>query len=237
MLINIDVKGLEIVCAAELSKDKILCREILDGVDIHEVNRETFNLPTRLVSKVFKFRMIFGGGAYSYAHDIAFMHVSKSEKFWQDVIDEYYKKYNGIETWHQSQIEKAKSTQRLEIPSGRYFPFSPEPSFSGFKWPITKIKNYPVQGFGADLVKLARLEANRLLNEAAIEAILVSTVHDSLVADAPSKNLDPVAKILLQSVESVPALCKKVWNYDFSLPLTAEVQYGPNKRDMQDYKF
>lgn len=65
----------------------------------------------------------------------------------------------------------------------------------------------------------------------------MSTIHDSIVVDTPSKNLDVVAKLLLQSVERVPELCKQVWDYDFSLPLTAEVQYGPNKGTMQDYKF
>lgn len=81
------------------------------------------------------------------------------------------------------------------------------------------------------------MEANKLLEASGIEALLVSTIHDSIIVDTPSKNLDAVAKILLQSVESVPALCKRVWDYDFGLPLTAEVQYGPNKKEMLDYSF
>lgn len=77
-----------------------------------------------------------------------------------------------------------------------------------------------------------------MLNESGLkDVLLVCTIHDSIVVDTPSHNLDAVAKILLQSVQSVPALCKKVWDYDFDLPLTAEVQYGPNKGTMQDYRF
>lgn len=181
--------------------------------------------------------LIYGGSAYSYANDSDFMGVSTSEQFWQDVIDRYYEKYSGIANWHNEIVEEAKRNKRLEIPSGRYYPFNPEPSYNGFKWPITKIKNYPVQGFGADLVKLARLEAKKNLRDSGLEALLVSTIHDSIVVDTPSKNLDAVSKILLDAVESVPTLCKKVWDYNFDLPLTAEIQYGHNKRDMQDYKF
>lgn len=148
MLINVDVKGLEVVVAAQLSGDKVLSQEIIDKVDIHEGNRDRFKLgegkPGRLVAKVFKFRLIYGGSAYSYAHDNDFTGVSDSEQFWQGVIDEYYKKYYGIEAWHKQIIEEAKAKKRLEIPSGRYYPFAPEPSYNGFKWPITKIKNYPV---------------------------------------------------------------------------------------------
>lgn len=60
MLINVDVKGLEVVVAAELSGDRVLKQEIKDKVDIHDENRRAFGLgdgkPGRLVAKIFKFR-------------------------------------------------------------------------------------------------------------------------------------------------------------------------------------
>ncbi len=60
MLINCDVKGLEVVVAAQLSGDPVLCQEILERVDIHDANRVRFGLgegkPGRLVAKIFKFR-------------------------------------------------------------------------------------------------------------------------------------------------------------------------------------
>lgn len=84
---------------------------------------------------------------------------------------------------------------------------------------------------------LARLEARRRLREARIVCDLISTIHDSIVADTPSENVELVGKILFDSIEAVPALCKKVFDYDFSLPLTSEVQYGPNKKDMKELTF
>jgi DNA polymerase I len=252
-LVNADVKSLEVVVAAELSGDKILRQEIIDKVDIHDVNRLRFGLggkprypgetqaeedariAGRLIAKIFKFRLIYGGSAYSYAHDSDFMGVSTSEKFWQGIIDEYYDKYQGIRKWHTTLIETAMRNGRLEIPSGRYFPITPD--YKKFNpWPETIIKNYPVQGFGADLVMLARLQAKRLLRESALvrQAMLISTIHDSIVADAPDEEVNEVGRILNQAVEDVPRLCKEVFGYEFSLPLTAEVQYGPNKKDMRD---
>jgi DNA polymerase I-like protein with 3'-5' exonuclease and polymerase domains len=242
ILVNCDVKGLEVVVAAELSGDKILKQEIIDKVDIHERNRDHFKLgagkPGRLVAKIFKFRLIYGGSAYSYAHDSDFMGVSTSEKFWQNVIDEYYEKYKGIKSWHSNLIATAMRDGQLEIPSGRIYPITPnyqkrEP------WPHTIIKNYPVQGFGADLVMLARLQASKLLREAvgvnvSTKSVLISTIHDSIVADCPEDEVEAVGRILNQAVEDVPRLCKQVFDYDFSLPLTAEVQYGPNKKDLKD---
>ena len=139
---------LEVVCAAQLSGDEVLCKEILDGEDIHGNNQVAFGLGEgkagRLIAKIFKFRLIYGGQAYSYANDPDFIHVSRSQDFWQDVIDKYYNKYKGIRKWHDQLVIEAQTTGRLLIPSGRYFPITPD-----FKkrepWPLTIIKNYPVE--------------------------------------------------------------------------------------------
>jgi DNA polymerase-1 len=243
MLINCDVKGLEVVVAAELSGDPVLKQEIIDKVDIHDSNRVAFGLgdgkPGRLVAKIFKFRLIYGGSAYSYANDPDFAGVDVGRKrrivFWQDVIDAYYSKYKGIATWHSHLLEVVKRQGYIEIPSGRFYAFEPEFKYGDWKWPLTTIKNYPVQGFGADLVMLARIEAYRLLRQSAMTFCIVGTIHDSIIVDTPKENLDKVAAILKQAVESVPSLCKKHFDYPFSLPLTCEIQFGPNKLDMVDY--
>lgn len=239
MLINVDVKSLEIVVAAFLSGDEVMRQELFDRADIHENNRLKFNLPTRLVAKLFVFRLIYGGSAYSYANDPEFKDVSTSVEFWQEVIDAYYAKYRGMANWHKGLIEQVKRDKKYTLPSGRYFPFMPEKGYGGFEWPITKIKNYPCQGFGADLVMLARLNMRRSIIAADLQedVLLVSTVHDSIVVDARTEYSDWAARELLASVENVPALCKQVWGCNFDLPLTGEVQYGMNKGEMSDYKF
>jgi DNA polymerase I-like protein with 3'-5' exonuclease and polymerase domains len=233
LLINADVSGLEVVVAAELSQDKVLCQEVRERQNIHLNNQTAFGLPSRLIAKIFKFRLIYGGSAYSYANDSDFMAVSADQKYWQNVIDEYYKKYSGIKLWHDQIIRDAQKDGRLTIPSGRFFPIVPDYTKRD-PWPLTVIKNYPVQGFGADLVMLARLEARKKLIEADIEALLISTIHDSIVADCPKKNAEQVGKILFESIKAVPALCKQVFGYEFSLPLTSEVQWGMNKKEMVD---
>jgi DNA polymerase-1 len=237
MLINADVKGLEVVVAAQLSGDKVLCKEIIDKEDIHGNNQRAFNLGEgkegRLIAKIFKFRLIYGGSAYSYAHDPDFSTVGLDEKGWQGVIDAYYQKYQGIGRWHKELILEAQTNGRLVIPSGRYYPITPNYQKRD-PWPLTIIKNYPVQGFGADLVKLARLRANQLLDEAGLEADLVCTIHDSIVVDTPSKNCYTISMLLKKAIEDVPNICKQVWGYDFSLPLTCEIQAGPNKADMEE---
>lgn len=236
MLINADFKSLEIVVAGELSKDKVLAKELIEKQDIHLNNQNAFGLPSRLIAKVFGFRLLYGGSAYSYANDPDFQVVSTSQQFWQEVIDKYYAKYQGIARWHQELIREAQSTGKIEIFTGRYFPIEPDYR-KREPWPLTIIKNYPVQSAGADLVMLARLEANKRLKASGLEYKLISTIHDSIVADAPEYCAKEVGTILYDSIEYVPTLCKQVFGYEFKLPLTSGVQIGPNKKDMVEIKF
>jgi len=239
-LVNCDVKGLEVVVAAQLSGDVTLCKEIIDRVDIHETNRDAFKLgegkPGRLVAKVFKFRLIYGGSAYSYAADPDFRQVSTSQEFWQNVIDAYYDKYKGIAKWHKSLILEAQTNGRITIPSGRYYPIVPDYAKRD-PWPLTVIKNYPVQGFGAELVMLARLRCSQLIRASGLEAKLVGSIHDSIVTDCPTSEVSQVANILKQSVEEIPLYVKRLWNYEFKLPMTCEVTYGQNKKDQIPFVF
>lgn len=120
-------------------------QELIDGLDVHGSNQEAFNLPTRLIAKTFVFRLIYGGSAYSYAHDPDFMPVSKSERYWQQVIDKFYSKYKDIAQWHESIVREVTLTKKLTTPTGRQFTFEPTKNYRGdMKWPITQIKNYPV---------------------------------------------------------------------------------------------
>lgn len=230
MLINADFKGLEIVTAAELSRDEVLCQELILGEDIHSNNQNAFKLPSRLIAKVLKFRILYGGSAWSFANDPDFTSVSRSEKYWQEVIDNYYIKYKGIKSWHDSLLMTVMRTGYIEIPSGRYFPYKKD----GYRWPLTTIKNYAVQGMGADLVKLARIDFYNKLIDSGLEGLFVGTIHDSLVVDTPEKNVYNISRMLKDSIESVPKLCKEHWDYDFNLPLTCEIMVGKNKKDMEE---
>lgn len=222
--------------AADLSRDKVLSEEIWDKQDIHENNRIAFNLPDRKVSKGFKFKLLYGASAYGFANDISFFDVSRSEKYWQDVIDNYYAKYYGIAAWHKNQVKRAQTDRFLEIPSGRYFPINPIINLGRVKWPETIIKNYPVQGYGADLVKLARIEAARRVREELKQTKMICTVHDSLVADSPDDEWEHCAKILYESIAKIPELCYTIYNAKFSLPITSEILVGKNKNQMEEYK-
>lgn len=235
MLINGDVKSLEVVVAAELAQDKTLIGEILEKLDTHADNQNRFGFPSRIIAKRFIFKLLYGATAYGYTTDSDFLEVGYSQTHWQEVIDQFYTKYHGIYKWHQKLLRQVQENNGIiDVPSGRFYKFDPDYS-KREPWPLTQIKNYPVQGFGADLVMLARIEFFKRFKESGLEGYFIQTIHDSLVADVPSKNVAPVAKMLQEAVAKVPELCYNRWNYKFSLPMTSEVLVGPNKFDMKEY--
>lgn len=154
ILIEADFVQLEICVAAFLSQDPVLLKELNDGQDLHENNKGLFKLPSRLEAKKFIFRMLYGGSAYSYANDPEFQHVSKSKHYWQRAIDKFYEKYAGIAKWHEELIKEVIENGCYYGPTARRFTFT---GLDSGRIPDTDIKNYIVQGTGADILQLARI--------------------------------------------------------------------------------
>lgn len=56
MLIACDASQLEWRTVLELCRDPVGIQEILDKADVHSLNEHAFNLPSRLIAKIYLFR-------------------------------------------------------------------------------------------------------------------------------------------------------------------------------------
>lgn len=235
MIYNGDAKGLEVVCAAYLSQDKVLMQELLDGVDIHGTNQKVFGFPEgkagRLVAKVLKFRILYGGTEYSFAQDPDFTVVSSNVKFWKKVIEQYYEKYKGLAEWHTKLIQEATTTGQIKMCTGRVYEYGLTPRG---EWPITQIKNFPVQGFGADIMAIVRVALYKRFKARHIPGVFVSTVHDSIVIDAPASSKDAIVALFYEVFADTPRLFKQWFGLEFNLPLNVEISIGPNMADLTE---
>lgn len=234
MLLQADAKALEWVCASYLSQDKTAYEEIWNNIDQHTDNQNRFGLPSRLIAKTFVFRLIYGGSAYSYANDPNFTNVSKSESFWQEVIDAFYQKYSGLAKWHKDVVASVMRDRELVMPTGRVYKYEPEIKYGKVKWPRTKILNYPVQGLGADLMAIARVSlSNRLKDKDGIK--LINTVHDSIILDFDSKIWDnnSIVSLVDKCFTDIPANFEKLFGVNFNLPMRVECQVGPSWGNME----
>lgn len=235
MIIQADVKGLEVVCAAWLSQDRVLYQELNENVDIHQANQDAFGLPNRLIAKILKFRTIYGGNEYSFANDPDFTPVSSSTKYWKKVLEKYFAKYYGLAAWHQKMCAQVGKTGELVTPLGRTYKWDCM-KFGSFKVPDTQVKNYPVQGTGADVVSVARVLLHRRWKNANISGALVNTVHDSIVADVEKKDVDKTVTLMYNVFRDVPRNINNIFGVHFNLETKVEILVGQDMYNLFEYK-
>lgn len=208
-----------------------------DKNDIHTANQQAFNLPSRLIAKVFLFRWIYRGSAFAYSKDPDFTPVSKSVDFWQNVIDKYYSKYKEIERTHMRFIKEATTNKKIISPFGREYTFYPTKNFRGeLKFSENDITNWPNQGCGADVMAVARIAAFQRAKRLGLKGLFISTVHDSIVADVPQEEVAIWCELFSNVFKDLPALISKAFDVNWNVPMVGEISVGPNMKELVEVK-
>lgn len=246
MLTAYDAKQLEWRAVAHLSEDKVALEEVKDSsIDFHSDNQARFKLPSRLVAKVFLFRNIYcpwwnvDKTAYAYSVDNDFKHVG-GRKFWRDVIDKFYTKYDGIYQYHKKLKSMVTSNGYIENPTGRIYEFEPKIYNGEIKWPDNDIVNYPVQGFSADLMQIIRISAFNRLKEYREQqrCLFVNTVHDNLVLDI-NGNIHlakEISEIVKGSFQDCGKNYQKLYGKELLVPMDCDAKVGINYLWMHEIK-
>lgn len=224
MKLSCDASALEWNVAVFLSQDTTGIEEILNQYDIHERNRAYFGLPERRIAKIFLFRLIYGGSAWSYANDPDFNGVSRDPKFWQGIIDATYAKYRGLQRWHNQLMADVCRDGFYESVSGRIYRFQPyKKSYGAWEWPRTTILNYPVQGLAAEIIMLARIELHKRFKAKGYKSLLINTIHDSIEVDALEEEWYNIYIDMKQVYEELPQTFERNFGVPYNLPLRCEV--------------
>lgn len=232
-ILQVDASQLEWRCAAELSQDETAIQEIVNGDDTHSLNQTAFVLPSRLIAKIYLFRTIFRGSGWAFANDNDFLHVSSDPRYWDQVNEKFYAKYNGLDGCHQRWCQLVLAGKPIVGPLGREWLIPLKRANGDFKIPWTILSNYPVQGTGADIMAIARVSAHRRIVAAGIQCKLISTVHDSIVVDCHSADLQRIADIFYQVFDDLISNIKRLFGYEWKTPLACECKFGVNLKDMQ----
>lgn len=234
MLVQVDASQLEWRVLLELSRDEIGIQEVLSGADTHSLNQAAFDLPSRLIAKIYLFRTIYRGSGWAFAHDPAFSHVSSDPKFWDGIGEKFYNKYSGINECHIHWCKLVTSGKGLVGPFGREWVVPMGRDYRGeLKIPWTTLTNYPVQGTGADVMMIARVSFARRLRASGIPALLISTIHDSIVVDVEQKYVHQIARLFYEVFSDLISNIKRCFGYDWVVPLGCEVKYGPDMKNMK----
>ena len=84
--------------------------------------------------------------------------------------------------------------------------------------------NTPLQGTAADLIKLAMIRIDAELRRRDLRSKMLLQVHDELVFEVPTSEVDTMKLLVAQQMENV---------HELKVPLKVDVGTGPNWRDLE----
>lgn len=255
-MLELDYSQLEMVALAYIANDQQLIDDINNGRDMHrELYKEMYGrYPTDKERKPFKrfsFLLVYGGGATTL---MAQSGCDKRTAY--RFIDTFYKRYRGVKDYHERIVKTAEAEKDIVYdptvsgpryyytnisPTGRRYIFNKYYNDRKKDWTFspTELKNWPIQGFATgDVVPMSVGVLLRALERAKLsdKALLIMTVHDSVVLDIPKYLLYTVASIAKNALESAPQNLKKFFNIDFPCKLSVGVEYGDNWQDKKELK-
>ena len=244
-IMQVDLSQIEWRDAAWLSQDEVMIDEINSGVDQH-VSTVTDLMELVFVSKkdpkskknrdhakVFNFRMIFGGTKWGYYLDINMPNFTI--KKWQKIIDAFWKKYKGLDRYHNENIKFVFRNGYIKIPTGRWFKFNKKHIKTGeFTYAVNQIKNYPIQGMsGGDILPLMAVIIRRGMRKMGLRSKFILTVHDSIVFDYCEEERDKLSRLCYNVGNNLGAYIQNYYNLDWNVKLECEVECGPNYGALQ----
>ncbi|MGD0740332.1 MAG: DNA polymerase I [Terracidiphilus sp.] len=227
-LLSADYSQIELRLLAHFSGDPLLMRAYAENIDIHALTAsevfgiavETMDKETRNRAKAVNFGIVYGISAFGLATQLG---IPQAEA--KDYIDRYFARYQGVRTFIDRTLEQTRREGSVRTMFGRMRPIpdieSRNPNQRGFA-ERTAI-NTPLQGTGADLIKLAMISLDRKLAERKLKTRMVLQVHDELLFEVPLAETDEVATLVRAEMEGVVKL---------KVPLVADVSFGPNWRDL-----
>lgn len=222
VFVSADYAQIELVILAHLSGDAALREAFISGQDVHRrtaslifgVEAEDVTSDQRRIAKTINFGVMYGMSAFRLANELG---ISRGEA--DAFIKAYFGTYNGIRRFIDETVATAEAEGEIRTLLGRPRPL-PEINNRNktVKAAAERVAvNTPIQGTGADIVKLAMLRvADRLAREG-LRTRMVLQVHDELILESPRDELEHVAALLMEEMSTAVEL---------SVPLRVSVEHG-----------
>ena len=224
LILAADYSQVELRIAAELSNDESLMETFHRGEDVHAttamkvygVDADGVTAEMRRKAKVVNFGIIYGISAFGLADRL---NIPRAEG--ADLIDGYLNSYPGIREYMDRTIAFAHEHGFVETMTGRRRYLRNINSANGTtrRSEERNAINSPIQGSGADLIKLAMIRINRELYQRGMMTKMLLQVHDELVFDLHRDEEREAPGIIEQAMRTA---------LPFKVPIVVETGIGEN---------
>ncbi len=221
-LLTADYSQIEMRIMAHLSGDEGLIEAFRNGEDLHRfvgarvfgVSPEDVSSAMRSKVKAMSYGLVYGLSEYGLAKQLK---MSNGEA--KQLMADYFDRFGGVRTYLASVVDGAKLNGFTVTTFGRRRPFD------DLKSPIFQVRenarraalNAPIQGTAADIMKLAMINIQSGLNEGQFKSRMLLQVHDELVFEVASGELDRLRELVVSRMQDVVTL---------SVPLEVHVGIG-----------
>ena len=221
-LLTADYSQIEMRIMAHLSGDTHLLKAFESGEDLHAtVAAEVFGVkPTdvdpemRRQIKAMSYGLAYGLSSYGLA-----VQLDLTPPAAQDLMDKYFERFGGIRDYLKTVVVDARKVGYTETVMGRrrYLPDLMHDNRQRREVAERMALNAPIQGSAADIIKQAMLNVQRALVEGKYKSRLLLQVHDELILEVVTAEIDEVSKLVRAQMGSA---------YPLKAPLDVSVGIG-----------
>ena len=220
-----DYSQIELRVVAHLSQDPALIQAFQDNADVHArtaalifAGGEEADVTAEMRSraKAINFGILYGMGPQRLARDLGIPFGDA-----RDFIQSYFEALPGVRAWLDQTLADATESGVVTTLLGRQRPVPELQSADGRVRSNAEnvAVNSPVQGSAADLIKLAMIAVDEQLRSGEWQTRMLLQVHDELVFECPTSELDALQKMVREQMEGV---------WQLSVPLKVDMGTGPD---------
>jgi DNA polymerase-1 len=228
VLLTADYSQIELRLLAHFSHDPLLVEAFRRGDDIHTLTAsQVFGVPPLMVTpdhrrqaKVVNFGIVYGLSAFGLSQNLG-IETAEAKLF----IASYFEKYKGVRAFIDKTLEEARRNLKVKTLHGRIRPIPDinSKNFTQRGFAERTAVNTPLQGTAADLIKVAMIRIDAILQERELKSRMTLQVHDELVFEVPEKEVETMQSLVREQMEKV---------HELAVPLLVEMEAGPNWRDL-----
>lgn len=223
VIVSADYSQIELRILAHLSGDEVLIDAFRKGMDIHtrtaadvfEVSLEEVTSDMRRQAKAVNFGIVYGISDYGLSQNLNIPR-QQAAKF----INDYFVKFPGVERYMSEIVEVAKRQGYVTtlLNRRRYLPDIHSRNFNLRSFAERTAMNTPIQGTAADIIKLAMVRIENALSKSDVNARMLLQVHDELIFECPSSEVERLKEMVRNAMEEAVAL---------NVPLQVDIHEGP----------
>ena len=227
-LLSVDYSQIELRLTAEIAEVEALKQAFHDGQDIHAITAaQVFGIPvegmdpmTRRKAKAINFGIIYGISAFGLAQNLG---IPQGEA--RDYIAAYFERYPGIRGYMDRTKALAREQGFVTTLFGRkiHIPGIQDKNPARRSFSERAAINAPIQGAAADIIKRAMIRVPPALERAGLKARMLLQVHDELLFEVPTKEVEETSAVVREVMEKACAPAVTL-----SVPLVADAGTGAN---------